>query len=68
MIGLKISMPDKCLCCPCLHTILADGMAVRFCMAEYKEIVIMPENEVKDSPKWINFPKPDWCPLVEVIE
>lgn len=66
MIGLKISMPDKCLYCPCLHTILVDGMAVRFCMAEHREIVIMPESEIKDSSKWMNFPKPDWCPLVEV--
>lgn len=66
MIGLKIPMPTTCLNCPCLHTMFADGMAVRFCMAEHKEMVIMPENETKDFPKWINFPKPDWCPWIEV--
>lgn len=60
MIGLKISMPITCLNCPCLHTIFADGMA------EHRELVIMPESETKDFTKWINFSKPEWCPLVEV--
>ena len=66
MIGLKIPMPTVCLNCPCLHTILADDTAVRFCMAKHTELVVIPENKIKDCARWINFPKPDWCPWIEV--
>ena len=66
MISINIPMPNTCMNCPCLHTYLTDNMAIRFCMVEHKEIVVVPESETKDLEIWFGFPKPQWCPLVDI--
>ena len=66
MIALKMDLPKSCLNCPCLETIMVDGVAGRFCRASSNPIVTIPVSEIEDNQKWMEFAKPEWCPLIEM--
>jgi len=63
IIGLQMSMPQKCLDCPCLHTIIIDDIKARFCMAAHRDIIVLHED---DYDVWFNFQKPQWCPWIDI--
>ena len=69
MIALDREMPQSCLLCPCLHTINLPYVGLRCCNAAGMRQIIEPLFTKKEEtvPKWwTEFPKPDWCPWVEV--
>lgn len=69
MIGLDREMPQSCLLCPCLYTLKLDKVCLRCCNAAGLRQIIEPlfyDKEKKVPDWWMNFPKPEWCPWVEI--
>lgn len=69
MIALDREMPQSCLFCPCLYTLNLTGVGLRCCNAAGMRQIIEPlfYNKEKTTPEWwMEFPKPDWCPLIEI--
>ena len=64
MISLNKELPKICVNCPCMHTIILQDVACRYCMAEYREIILIPKSEVY-AQHWVYFEKPEWCPWIE---
>lgn len=68
MIQLNIPMPKQCVHdnCPCLTTLMMDGKYFRVCQAASMKIIYACDKEEIYSNEWMDFKKPNWCPLMEV--
>lgn len=65
MVSLDIRKPIQCLDYPCMHTIIANGMATRYCAATHRPLTIISESEIEDSKDWMDVKSPEWCPWIE---
>ena len=75
MIALNREMPKSCLECPCMGTydIPNDSGKIymfRICHSNYMTIYQTTMTDYKENKdiqqKWMNLPRPEWCPWVEM--
>jgi hypothetical protein len=70
MVQLDIPMPKQCLHdnCPCLATFVFknDDVMIRTCAAKSQRIIVYYPLTNNPPNDWMDFKKPDWCPLIEV--
>lgn len=69
MVQLNIPMPKQCLDgnCPCLATLVLENDFIRACQAAHLRIIYHCERSNPLPDGWVNFKKPEWCPLREAV-
>lgn len=75
MIALDLRLPTKCIGCPCFAHIhacndetLEKTTLLKVCHASSHVIDSMKWKEGDPAPEdeWYDFPKPEWCPWIEI--